>query len=414
MGIEVGGIMEIGAKVFKRKSGKSKGKWIVRLQYLDKASGKVITKERSTDRRSDAIDERDRLINELKKSHGGIRKGERMTFNELADICSKLFYGPAVIVEGKKIEGVRSHAVAQNYLSLLKEFFGKRRIGNITTESLSDYRQWRLKTGSRRPELIKQKKYVPVKLSTINRELSAMRRIMRYALSKGWITKDIFFNAKVIETSADIERSRLLTTHEETLLLAACQGERKVTYTRDHYGNQREVIATVQVDNPHLKAIILLAIDSGMRRGEILKLRWQDIDFNANLIRILGTHTKTERERIAPLTERAKAELERVRTFTPGERPFPFADFKRSWATAKRIAGISDLHFHDLRRTALTRWQTYGIPLAMAGKMAGHTNTQTTMKYYTANDAEMVQGFADRINVIHADAMPETASDLIN
>jgi integrase len=262
--------------------------------------------------------------------------------------------------------------------------------------------------------LVKERQFAPVKLSTINRELSAMRRIMRYALAKGWITKDIFFNAKVIDTSADMERSRLLTPGEELRLLMACHGERQVTYKRKRNDKEFEITANISVDNPHLKAVILLAIDGGMRRGEILKLRWNDIDFDANLIHVLGTNTKTEKARIAPLTERAKAELYRVRQFTPGDRPFPFADFKRSWATAKRIAGIEDLHFHDLRRTALTRWQTYGIPLAMAGKMAGHTNTQTTMKYYTANDADMVGSFAERMNVIHADTMPDVASELVN
>lgn len=406
--------MEIKSTVFKRKAGKSKGKWIARIEYIDQETGKTITRERTKERRADAIDERDRLINDTKKSHGGIRAGERMSFDQLADRCDKLFYKRAVIVEGRKIEGVRSFATAQNYLKLLKEFFGKRRIGSITTDNLKDYRRWRLKTGSRRPEVIAKGKFVPVKLATINRELSAMRRMMRYAYGQGWITKDIFFNADVIDADAEIERKRLLTEAEETRLLAACQGERQTSYTRNHYGKDREVTANISVDNPHLKALIMLAIDAGMRRGEILKLRWQDIDFQTNLIHILGTHTKTQKERYAPLTERVKAELTRVREFTPGEMPFPFLDFKRSWATAKRIAGIDDLHFHDLRRTALTRWQRYGLPLALAGKMAGHTNLQTTMKHYTATDSDIIRNFAETINSVHADAMPDNATEFVN
>lgn len=51
----------------------------------------------------------------------------------------------------------------------------------------------------------------------------------------------------------------------------------------------------VEGNNPHLKAIILLDLDSGMRRGEILKLEWAAIDFDGSIIRILGTHTKTLR-----------------------------------------------------------------------------------------------------------------------
>ncbi|MBK6751607.1 MAG: tyrosine-type recombinase/integrase [Acidobacteria bacterium] len=91
---------------------------------------------------------------------------------------------------------------------------------------------------------------------------------------------------------------------------------------------KQSITAKTKVDNPHLKAIILLAIDAGLRRGEILKLRWVDIDFLANNILILGTNTKTEEERMVPLTERVKAELKRVKKFTPGNGLFPFADFK--------------------------------------------------------------------------------------
>ncbi len=381
--------MNIKSKILKRKTGKSKDKWIVRIEYFDEMLGKKRYMERHADKKSDAIDERDRLIKELEKSHGQIQTGERMTFENLADICEKNFYQPAMIVEGRKIAGVRSHQTAQWNLTILKKFFGKRLIRHITTESLTDYKLWRLEIGSQQPTAKRNDSKCPVKLATINRELSAMRRVMRFAYGKGWTLKDIFFNAKVIEMSAEIERTRLLTADEEIRLLSACQGTRPVTYKRRKRGNPNEfeeITATHDIDNPHLKAIILLAIDSGMRRGEILKLRWEDFDFENNIIRILGTHTKTERERIAPLSQRAKDELKRIREFTPGEKPFPFADFKRSFATAKRLAGIEDLHFHDLRRTAITRWLQQGTSLAFAGKFAGHSQLQTTMKHYTATD----------------------------
>jgi hypothetical protein len=67
-----------------------------------------------------------------------------------------------------------------------------------------------------------------------------MRKMMRFAYSKGWILKDIFFNAKVIYTSNEIERHRLLTLDEERRLLAACQGERTVTYKRKLRGKEQE------------------------------------------------------------------------------------------------------------------------------------------------------------------------------
>lgn len=394
--------MEITAKVFKRKSGKSKGKWTARISYFDSITGSTRTIERAKDKRSEAIDERDRLVNEIKKSHGGIREGERMTFALLTEVCCKAFYKPATIENGVKTEGVRSIASIKSALKNLNQYFGKRRIGEITTESLFDYRQRRQKQG--------------VKIATVNRELEAMRRMMRFAFSKGWIVRDIFFGARAIVTSAESVRTRILTESEQERLIAACEGERAVTYTRHHYGKLRTVEAKLSVNNPHLKAIILLAVDAGMRRGEILKLTWQDIDLEAGIVTVRASNTKTETQRLVPLTERTKRELERVRLFTPlsETRPFPFVDFKNSWTTAKRIAGIEDLHFHDLRASAITRWQRDGLPLAIASKIAGHSNTKTTAKYYTSADAEIVQALAETMNRRHAESMPEAASEFVN
>lgn len=391
--------MDLKDKIFKRKSGKSKDKWVVRIDYLDQLTGKKRVMERLVEKRYEAVDLRDRLVDDIKKTHGQIQTGERMTFNDLSAICEDRFYRPAVIVEGRKIEGVRAHNTAKNHLNVLRQYFGNRLIGQITTQSLKDYRLWRLKIGSRHPSA-KSGKKVNVKLATINRELSAMRRMMRFAYGQGWVTKDIFFNAAVIDESAELERTRKLTSEEENRLLQACQGTRQVVYVRIRRGKREEIVANQSVDNPHLKAMILLALDSGMRRGEILKLVWQDIDFEAGVIRILGTNTKTERERLAPLTDRVKSELLEIRRFSNGSKPFPFGDFKRSWATAKRLAGIDDLRFHDLRRTAITRWIQQGNPIAFAGKIAGHSRLETTMKHYTSTDEEIVRGFAEKMNAV--------------
>ena len=405
--------MDVKSKVFRRKTGKSKDVWIIRIEYFDEILGKQRFMERHAEKRSDAIDERDRLTDELLKTHGQIQTGERMTFENLADICEKNFYKPAVIIEGRKVDGVRSHKTAEGQIKNLKKFFGKRLIRQLTTESLTDYKLWRIDNGSEN-KTYKNTEKRPIKLATVNRELSTMRRMMRFAFGKGWILKDIFFNSKVIDMSVEMERTRLLAADEEMRLIAACQGEREVEYTRIRHGKEEKIKAVHDVDNPHLKAIILLAIDSGMRRGEILKLRWKDFDFENNIIRIIGTHTKTERERIAPLSQRVKDELENIRKFTPGEKPFPLADFKRSFATAKKLAKIDDLHFHDLRRTAITRWIQQGTSLAFAGKFAGHSQLQTTMKHYTATDGNMIQELNDRMNAFHSQNEKTITSEMLN
>ena len=383
--------MEIKDKVFKRKSGKSKDKWVARVEYFDDLAGKYKCIERQTDKKGDAVDLRNKLVDEVKKSYGQIQTGERMTFNQLADICEKVFYKPAQLIEGRKMAGIRSIRSVKPQINNLREFFGPRLIKDITTESLVDYKLWRLKTKT-------EKLGRPVKIATVNRALSAMRKMMRFAFSKGWILRDVFFNAKVIDMSSEIERHRLLTLDEEKRLLDACRVERLITYKR----NGREVKALISADNAHLKAMIILALDSAMRLGEILKLRWDDVDFERNLIRVLGTNTKTERERLVPLSQRARNELEKLQKVSSSEKPFPFKDIKRSFATAKRIAGIVDFHFHDLRRTAITRWIQQGTPLTLAGKLGGHTQLQTTMKHYTSNDAESIREISQRMDAFHA------------
>ncbi|MGB7069661.1 MAG: site-specific integrase [Pyrinomonadaceae bacterium] len=402
--------MNIRTKLYKSKQESRAGKWIVRIIYTDGVTGREKEKQITRDKRTDAVDARDLFIEQLKKSHGGITSGSRMAFDDLATVLERTHYKQAKIVEGLKTEGVRSLAPVKSYLKVLREYFGKQKIGEITTANLRAYQQWRLRIGSRRPEVIASGDFKAIKLTTINRELQTMRMMMNHALAQGWITRDIFHGSKVIVAAAEKERTRVMSEDEERRLLAACErGDRKHTYTRRHYGKDREVTQTVNSDNPHLKAIILLAVDSGMRRGEILKLRWSDIDFKLGEINIIGSHTKTERERDAPLSFRAKVALMNVRELYPSEvRPFPLTDIKTGWRTALEFAGITDLHFHDLRRTAITRWQKMGLPLAFAGKLAGHANPKTTQKHYTAADAETTAAFTETMNQYHA------ASEYVN
>jgi hypothetical protein len=101
--------------------------------------------ERHADRKTDATDLRNILVDKIKKSHGQIQNGERMTFNDLAVICEKNFYHAAEFAENRKISGVRSVVTTKSITGVLCQFFGKRPSQEIMTESLFDYKRWRLK-----------------------------------------------------------------------------------------------------------------------------------------------------------------------------------------------------------------------------------------------------------------------------
>jgi integrase len=377
--------MEIRAHKPIRKTGKHAGSWRLRINYRLSAGEPWKQVDRHFKTYTAAIKARPAIESEIKQTHGKFTKGASMTFNHLADHALATYYAPATVKKGIKIDGVKSTASINRHLNALKQYFGKKKISSIVTGDLRAYRTWRNKLGSRRGkkdgELGRE-----ISETTINRELQTMRRMMKDAHAEGWISRDVFAGAKVIKIAHEKERSRILRTQEEPRLLVACSGNNVADKN------------TRNLHNEYLRCLIVLACDSAMRKNEILKLRWDDIDFDAANIHVLGTNTKTERERDVPLSARAAIELRKLPSFRTSGRVFPFDDFKRSWATVKRVAGIEDLHFHDLRSTAITRMIDAGVPLPEVAKIAGHEKHTTTVKHYVAMDEEMTRKVGDTIN----------------
>ena len=413
--------MEIKSSIFRRgskgdKTAKLYDKpWTLRFIFGDE-TGSRRNKTYQFEKKIDAIDARPKIEADLKETHGQSIKGEKMTFSTLAEYAKAHFYKEAVIVEGRKIDGIRSHGRTMTLVNTLVQYFGSKKLSDITRGDLVAYKSWRIKQGDRRGKAadLPAKDRNPVKLSSVNRELATMRHILKNALAEGWITKDVFAGSKVIDKDAETARTRTLTAIEELRLLEACSANgraRSVTYLR----NGKNVTAAIERENQYLKAITLLALDSAMRRGEILKLSWQDVDFDNGIIHVRGTHTKTQKARITPLTARVTAELGTLPGFGEKANIFPFADFKRSWKTALKVAGINGLTFHDLRRTAITRMQTRGVAMGIAAEIAGHARLETTQRHYTStDDISIVRDVAAKIDAANDAQIQQAESGLVN
>jgi len=381
--------MEIKHSIFRRgKKGADdaesyKNVWTVRFTFTNEL-GNTKRKTYQFATRSDAVDSRAKLEAKLRETQGQSAIGDKMTFRELAAYAKRTFYKPAEIREGRKVAGIKSHRQTYILIDSLVQYFGDKKLANITRNDLNGYKAWRLKQGDRRGKLgqLKPTERKPVSLSTVNRSLTIFKHMMKFSHAEGWISRDITLGSKAIDPDAEKARSRTLTATEETRLLESCSGTRNVTYER----KGKAVTASVSLDNPYLKAVILLGLDAGLRRNEVLTLDWQDIDFGRGFIQVQSHHTKTQKSRNVPLSERLKVELKGLRNFARKGEIFPFADFKRSWATALRVAGIEGLTFHDLRRTFVTRLSVKGVPLAVAGKLAGHSTLATTQKHYISTD----------------------------
>jgi integrase len=129
-----------------------------------------------------------------------------------------------------------------------------------------------------------------------------------------------------------------------------------------------------------------------MRRGEILKLRWADVDFSRGLITV--THTKTGKDRTIPMNRVARDELLQLQQAsgdhgcvfvsprTGGQR----VEIKRAWASALAEAEIENFRFHDLRHTTATRLADAGADAFTIAAILGHATIQMSARYTHATD----------------------------
>jgi integrase len=296
-----------------------------------------------------------------------------MTFDTLADYYEKTYLIEPEYVDGRKVAGLRSAYDYRHRLKVLREFFGKRKLRSITHGDLERFKAARLKSpaiigrNTRKTKVKGNPKARQRSIATVHRELSLLRRVLTVAVRSGWILKNPFeMGDSLIRPGDEKPRERIVSKEEEGRLLAACT-------------NPRE----------HLRAIIICALDTGMRRGELFKLIWSDIDFDNRIITVQAFNTKTLRQRQVAMTERLMRELQALFELSTKESSALVFGIKTSannaFDKARRLAGLPDLRFHDLRHTHATRLVSAHIPLSEVGRVLGHTQANTTYRYVNAN-----------------------------
>lgn len=134
----------------------------------------------------------------------------------------------------------------------------------------------------------------------------------------------------------------------------------------------------------YLKLIVTVALHTGLRRGNILELRWEQINFDYRFIEVLKN--KGNKRIQIPLSETLYNEFIKIRQkegyiFVNPETGLPYQDIKKAFNSAKERAGIKNFRFHDLRHTVATRLVEKGIDLAVVQDLLAHSNIQTTMRY---------------------------------
>ena len=210
----------------------------------------------------------------------------------------------------------------------------------------------------------RDKRLKEVEAGTVIRELGLLRTVFEVA-RKEW---DVPLNANplanVRKPKAATGRTRRLLTDELKALLSACIDSR----------------------NGWLEPGIRLAIETGMRRGELLNMRRTDLDLTSSLLTI--PETKTDIPRTIPLSENAVLILRSLQGTATDDRLIPVTAnaFRLAWErckhrAAKHLPGIADLRFHDLRHEAVSRFFELGLNVAEVASISGHRDPRMLFRY---------------------------------
>lgn len=347
------------------KNGKKVTRLYAKTSYTG-ADGKRHAIWRSGRTKTDARDRcrRDLETKLRRESLGGLAL---KTFEQLCVVFRDRYLVEATYVDGRKVAGMRSFSTALYHLQPLEYFFGPRRVALITYNDLEDYRAERLNTPTQGKTKAARRQR---KISSVNREMALLRRMLRKAVQMRWLDRSPFDDGEDLISMADeVPRSRVLSREEEIRLLAAA--------------------------NPQLRGILICALDTGMRFGEMIKLQWRDIDLFAGVITIVGLNTKTLRTRFVPITQRLCAEFLRLNAkHLPAGKDLVFgitSNVRRSFQAACQKARVEDFRIHDCRATCITRMIEGGIPDSLAGQLAGQSQPKTTFRYTRPSEATLRQ-----------------------
>lgn len=206
-------------------------------------------------------------------------------------------------------------------------------------------------------EAYKSKRAATVSPASINRELSCLSNMFRRAID--WKLAEANPVLGVRRFKERNVRVRYLSTDEETKLLGECAR--------------------------HLRPIVVLAIHTGMRRGELLSLRWDDVDLDNRLVHV--EDTKNGKRRDIPLNRIALQTLRRHPHHIRSEFVFcnlqghPYKSVRTGFSAACRRAKVQGVVFHTLRHTFASRLVVGGVDLVTLKELLGHSSLDMVLRY---------------------------------
>ena len=284
-----------------------------------------------------------------------------MPFNEFAQMYLE-----------RAVSLMKSIRTERNRVKRWVKDLGMRPIGRITRAEIES---WRREKMSR------------CKPATINRDLSRLRHMLNIAVEWELLEESPMQGMKFLrENNA---RTRYLSVGECHRLIDSCMA-------------------------PHIRAIVTVALHTGMRLGEILNLRWQDLDFSSGFI--LVRDSKNGQARQVPMDSMISTVLrswprlsDQDIVFTSVMTGGRIVDIRAGFLNSCKRAGITGLHFHDLRHTFASQFVMSGASLYALQQILGHASPNMTQRYSHLSPTYKMK-VIDRMNTLWLRTIPATAA----
>jgi len=253
----------------------------------------------------------------------------------LCDVLARYRDNVSINKRGHDVEKWRLNAISQHWL-------GKCSLHQVSSELISKYRDERLDI---------------VCGATVLSELNLIRHCLKIAINEWGV--DLSSNpvdGVRMPSSSSPRNRRLMEGELDTLLLGCLRGR-----------------------TPLLAPVIQFAIETGMRRGEIVNARWSDLDCDKCTLHI--PITKNGSSRTIPMTDKAMQTVQGLAQ--ADERFFPTTGnaIRLAWVRLKKRVGITDLRFHDLRHEAVSRFFEMGLSVPEVALISGHKDPRMLFRY---------------------------------
>ena len=277
-----------------------------------------------------------RVTDSFRVKHGFKSERKKISFSDFAEMY---------LLSYAKVNK-RSWKTDEYLLRRLKSTFKGKEIHEVNSLMIENFRSSILSDGAAK--------------STANRYVALLKVMFNRAIDWNYLDSNPAKKVKLFSETENL-RERILSFDDEEALIGVASG--------------------------HLRSMIIVGLNTGMRRNEILKLKWEQVDFVMMLVKV--ENTKSGKPRIIPVNRRLFIELDGLKrkngissfVFLNPKTGLPFTDVKKAFHSAVKQAKIGSLRFHDLRHTFASRLVAAGVDLITVKELLGHHSVRVTERY---------------------------------